>query len=253
MRLEQIVTNLLTNAAKYTESGGEIWLSAHLEGSSIVIKVRDSGIGIPAEQIPRMFELFAQGDRSLARSEGGLGIGLTLAGSLTEMHGGTLTATSAGPGKGSEFVARLPASAPLASGTAAPKQPVEPARRRALRVLVIDDNIDMTRGLARLLKLLNHEVWTAYDGKTGLEAARTHRPDVLLLDIGLPGMDGFQVAEQLRREVFGKDIVLIALTGYGRDEERQRAISAGFDHFVTKPVDYATLETLMAGPSPSAG
>jgi PAS domain S-box-containing protein len=251
VRLEQIVTNLLTNAAKYTENGGQIWLSAHREDGAIVIKVRDTGMGIPPEQIPRMFDLFAQGDRSPARSEGGLGIGLTVARSLAEMHGGLLTAASEGPGTGSEFVVRLPAASPALADPAGPRPRGGPIGRRTSRVLIIDDNIDMVRGLASLLKRQNYEVWIAYDGPSGLEAARVHRPEVLLLDIGLPGMDGYQVAEQLRREAFGKDVVLIAATGYGQEEDRQRALSAGFDHFVIKPVDYATLQALMA-PSGSA-
>jgi CheY-like chemotaxis protein len=195
--------------------------------------------------------LFAQGDRSLARSEGGLGIGLTLARSLAEMHGGCLTATSAGLGRGSEFVVRLPAIAPLTAPSPEPEPRGEPARSRGRRVLVIDDNIDMARTLASLLKLLHHEVCTAYDGPSGLEAARVHRPDVVLLDVGLPGMDGYQVAERLRREEFGKTLRLVAVTGYGQEEDRLRALSAGFDQFVTKPVDYHTLMTLVVGPDGS--
>jgi PAS domain S-box-containing protein len=248
VRLEQIVTNLLTNAAKYTASGGRIWLLADRDDGAIVVKVRDTGMGIPPEQISRMFELFAQGDRSLARSEGGLGIGLTLARSLTELHGGSITATSAGPGTGSEFVVRLPASVPTLESSKGVEPRVEAVPTRGSRVLVIDDNVDMARGLASLLKLQDHEVWTAYDGPSGLVAARTHRPDVLLLDIGLPGMDGYQVAEQLRQEEFGKDVLLIAVTGYGQAEDYQRALSAGFDHFVTKPVDYSKLLSLMVLP-----
>ena len=252
VRLEQILTNLLTNAAKYTENGGKIWLSAEQEVDVIVIKVRDTGMGIRPELLSRMFDLFAQGDRSLARSEGGLGIGLTLARSLAEMHGGSLSATSAGPGKGSEFVVRLPAASPLFDGPAMPNPPMQPGPRPGARVLVIDDNVDTARGLASLLKLLNYEVWTAYDGPTGLEAARGYRPEVVLLDIGLPGLDGYQVAEQLRREDFGKDVLLIAVTGYGHEEDRQQARAAGFDHFVTKPVDYATLVALMVDPGATA-
>jgi PAS domain S-box-containing protein len=248
LRLEQIVTNLLANAAKYTAGGGRIWLSAERDDAAIVVKVRDTGIGMPPDQISRMFELFAQGDRSLARSEGGLGIGLTIARSLAEMHGGRLSATSAGPGKGSEFVVCLPAAEPRLENPAAAKLRVESASKRGARVLVIDDNVDMARGLASLLKLLGHDVWTAYDGPSGLVAAQTHRPEVLLLDIGLPGMDGYQVAEQLRREDFGKEVLLIAVTGYGQEEDRQRALSVGFDHFVTKPVDYTKLVSLMVLP-----
>lgn len=245
VRLEQIVTNLLTNAAKYSDIGGQIWLSAGKEADAIVIRVRDAGIGILPEHLPRIFELFAQADHSLARSDGGLGIGLTLVRSLTEMHGGSVTATSAGPGKGSEFVVRLPAARLSAPDRPPQEPPTIPAQGAGARILVVDDNADVARGLSTLLKLLNHEVWVAYDGPSGLEAARGHRPDVVLLDIGLPGMDGYQVAEQLRREEFGKDLVIIAVTGYGHEEDRQRARSAGFDQFVTKPVDYATLLALI--------
>ncbi len=254
LRLEQIISNLLTNAAKYSDIGSHIWLSAAREGEEIVIKVRDAGVGIPPEQLPRLFELFAQGDRSLARSEGGLGIGLTLVRALAELHGGNVSATSEGPGLGSEFVVRLPAASPMAAdhvdaGHLTPKPCIEPSSGRGSRVLVIDDNIDLAQAVANLLKLLNYEVWMAHDGPSGLEAARGYRPEVVLLDIGLPGLDGFQVAEQLRREEFGKNVVLIAVTGYGYEDDRQRARAAGFDHFVTKPVDFATLVSLMVAPS----
>jgi CheY-like chemotaxis protein len=218
-------------------------LSGAREGNDIVISVRDNGMGIPPDQLSRVFELFAQGDRSLARSEGGLGIGLTLGRSLAELHGGSLTASSPGHGKGSEFVVRLPASPSIDDDN--PQSSRDPQQRRGSRVLVIEDNVDAARTLSSLLKLFNYEVWTAYDGPTGLDAARDHRPQVVLLDIGLPGLNGYQVAEQLRREDFGKDMLLVAVSGYGQDEYRQQARSAGFDHFVTKPVDYNTLRTLL--------
>jgi PAS domain S-box-containing protein len=253
VRLEQIIANLLTNAAKYTEVGGQIWLSAARLAETIVVRVRDSGIGIAPDQLPGIFELFAQGDHSLARSEGGLGIGLTLVRALAEMHGGSVSATSGGPGMGSEFVVYFPAAGPPTAELPVAAPRLEPAAGRGARILVVDDNADVARGMSILLKLLNHEVWIAYDGPSGLEAARGHRPDVVLLDIGLPGMDGYQVAEQLRREDFGKSLLLIAVTGYGHEEDRQRARSAGFDQFVTKPVDYATLAALLpaAGVAPS--
>jgi CheY-like chemotaxis protein/two-component sensor histidine kinase len=252
VRLEQIVTNLLTNAAKYTPSDGRVWLSAHREQSSVVIHIRDNGMGIASDQIDKMFDLFAQGNRSLARSEGGLGIGLTVARSLTELHGGTLVASSPGLNQGSQFTITLPAATP-APESAEPRQahPASTTRKGGSRVMIIDDNIDLARGMAGLLKHLNHQVWVAYDGPSGLEAVRAHRPEVVLLDIGLPGMDGFEVADLLRREEFGKDVLLIAVTGYGQEEDRQHAFSAGFDHFVTKPVDYPTLLALMVGNSPA--
>jgi CheY-like chemotaxis protein len=169
------------------------------------------------------------------------------------MHGGTALATSDGPGTGSEFVVRLPAAGPPAAGTPVAKPRLEPSPGHCARILVVDDNADVARGLATLLKALNHEVWTAHDGPSGLAAARGHRPDVVLLDIGLPGMDGYQVAEQLRREEFGKNLLLIAVTGYGHEENRQRARTAGFDQFVTKPVDFASLLALLpeSGAAPS--
>jgi CheY-like chemotaxis protein len=164
------------------------------------------------------------------------------------LHGGDLTATSAGPGAGSEFVVRLPLSFKLPAGHTGSKPQVSVVSKHGLRVLIIDDNLDMARGMAALLKRLSHEVWTAHDGAAGLEAARSYRPEVILLDIGLPGMDGFLVAEQIRREAFGKEMRIIAVTGYGQEEARQQALSSGFDHFVTKPVDYATLMSLMVAP-----
>jgi len=244
-RLEQILVNLLTNAAKYTESGGTIWLTAGHEGNDIVVKVRDTGIGIPPEKLPKMFELFAQGDRSLARSEGGLGIGLTLVRSLAEMHGGSVTATSEGPGKGSEFIVRLPAVAARAEEM--PRLPAKTPQTIAhrARILVVDDNVDMVRGLVRLLDLLGHDVQTAYDGPTAIETARVHRPEFVLLDLGLPGMDGYQVATRLRQEQGSQDAVIIAITGYGQEDDRCRSREAGFNHHLVKPIDHNVLVTLV--------
>jgi len=245
-RLEQILVNLLANAAKYTESGGTIWFTAGHEGNDIVIKVRDTGIGIPPEKLPQMFELFAQGDRSLARSEGGLGIGLTLVRSLAEMHGGSVTATSEGPGKGSEFMVRLPAVAARAEEI--PRLPAKTPQANAhrARILIVDDNVDMVRGLVRLLELLGHDVQTAYDGPTAVEAARVHRPEFVLLDLGLPGMDGYQVATRLRQEQGSQDAVIIAVTGYGQEDDRCRSREAGFDHHLVKPIDHNVLVTLIS-------
>jgi PAS domain S-box-containing protein len=235
-RLEQMVVNLLTNAAKYTPSGGRIRLIAGIEGAEFVCRVRDNGVGISPELLPRMFELFAQADRSLARSEGGLGIGLTLVRSLAELHGGTVTATSGGPGKGSEFVVRLPAAqrqTPAAPGLKG--GPADSLTRR-FRVLVVDDNVDTAAGMAKLLKLSGHDVRIAHSGEEALKAAHEHRPEVLLLDIGLPGMDGYELASRLRQEECGRDAVLIAVSGYGEEQARHRSEKAGFNHHLVKPV-----------------
>ena len=220
-------------------------MNGYDEGDDVVISVSDRGLGIPPESLPQMFELFAQGDRSLARSEGGLGIGLTVAKKLVEMHGGSITATSDGPGKGSEFTVRLPR-------TKKPDRPSEAAMGRIAasskpaRILVIDDNVDTARVMAKLLKLLGHEVKISHDGPEGIETARDFRPSFVLLDIGLPGMDGYEVAAQLRREVCCKESVIIAVSGYGQDEDRRRSKEAGFHHHLIKPLDHDALITLLA-------
>jgi len=244
-RLEQVAVNLLTNAAKYTQNEGHIRLTARREGDAIAIAVKDDGVGIPPEKLPQMFEMFAQGDRSLARSEGGLGIGLTLVKTLTELHGGSITATSEGAGKGCEFVVRLPAITPPISKPDA-RKPARQPEGRSSRILVIDDNIDTARGLGRLLRLLGHEVATSHDGPAALEAAREHRPEFVLLDIGLPGMDGYEVARRLRQDEGCKDAVLVAISGYGQDEDRRRSKQAGIDHHLVKPIDHDALVTLLA-------
>jgi signal transduction histidine kinase len=243
-RVEQIFLNLLTNAAKYTERGGRIWVTATREGDQVAISVRDDGTGIVPEKLPEMFRLFTQGDRSLARSEGGLGIGLTVVRKLAEMHDGSVVAMSEGLGKGSEFVVRLPLSRKPARS--------EPQARRSnpgagggSRILVVDDSVDTARGMARLLKLLGNEVVSVHDGHAAVEAARTFRPDFVLLDIGLPGLDGYQVASTLRQMGFGKGTVIIATSGYGKEEDRRRSLAAGFDHHLVKPVDFDSLIALI--------
>jgi CheY-like chemotaxis protein len=191
-----------------------------------------------------MFELFAQGDRTLARSEGGLGIGLTVVKKLVQMHGGRITATSEGIGKGSEFSVRLPAAKRPATAKTLIKEPASGPRPTA-RILVVDDNVDTARGMARLLALLGHDVKTAHDGPKAIEVARAQRPEVVLLDIGLPGMDGYAVAAKLRQDGCCRDAVFIAISGYGQDEDRRRSREAGFDHHLVKPVDHNALLTLL--------
>jgi signal transduction histidine kinase/DNA-binding response OmpR family regulator len=248
-RLAQVLTNLLNNAAKYTDEGGHIGLDAGREEGQVVLRVRDTGIGIPAEMLAAVFNLFTQVDRSLDRSQGGLGVGLTLVRRLVELHGGSVQAYSEGPGRGSEFVVRLPALAGRnqrsgdAGGADLPSAP-----RTASRVLVVDDNVDGAESLAMLLRLGGSEVVLAHDGPAGLEAAREFRPDVVVLDIGLPGMDGYEVARRLRADPATKDALLVAVTGYGRDEDRALSREAGFDHHLVKPVDLSHLHEAFASP-----
>jgi PAS domain S-box-containing protein len=245
-RLEQIIVNLLTNAAKYTPRGGKVWLHAARDRGQIVCTVRDNGIGIPADAVGEMFELFAQGPRSIARSEGGLGLGLTIARTLVEMHGGTIVAESAGEGKGSQFIVRLPASDPAIGGNE-PAAPAEqqPAGRRATRILVVDDHIDTAQSLARLLRARRHNVDVVHDGADALLAAEKTAPDVVLLDLGLPGIDGYEVAERLRAKEKGTRATIIAISGYGQEEDRIRSTAAGIDHHLVKPVMFPQLEALL--------
>jgi PAS domain S-box-containing protein len=242
-RLEQILVNLLTNAAKYTPAGGRIQLIVGVEGKELVVRVRDNGIGILPELLPKMFDLFTQGDRSLDRSEGGLGIGLTLVRSLTELHGGTVTASSDGPGKGSEFFVRLPAARTGAESDG--KVEAAAPAARSLRVLVVDDNADTANGMAKLLKLSGHDVRVAHNGEEAINVARDHQPEVMLLDIGLPGMDGYELASKLRREDWSENSVLIAVSGYGEEQARDRSKKAGFHHHLVKPVNFDTVLALL--------
>ena len=246
-RLEQVVVNLLTNAAKYTEPGGSIKVSVQQEGNDAVLRVRDSGVGIAPELLPHVFELFTQAERSLARSEGGLGIGLCLVKRLVEMHRGTVTAYST-LGDGSEFVVRLPVMATPPPSSASSIEMVKPVGG-SLRVLLVEDNVDAAETMALVLGAFGHDVRTAHDGLSGLKVAIEYRPHVVLLDIGLPGMDGFGVAKQLRLQPTLKNIVLVAMTGYGEVAARQRSVDAGFDHHLVKPADFGKLQEILSSVS----
>jgi PAS domain S-box-containing protein len=246
-RLSQVVVNLVNNAAKYTPRGGHIRVSLEREGGQAVLRVRDDGIGMAPDLIPRVFDLFAQGERSLDRSEGGLGIGLTLVRELVTKHGGTVQASSRGPGQGSEFVVRLPALPALAPDAALSEEPRAHPALRPRRVLVVDDNGDSAETMAVLLQLWGHDVQVAHDGTRALALAAQHRPDVVLLDIGLPGMTGYEVAERLREVPGMSGATLVALTGYGQDEDRRRSRAAGFAVHLLKPVAPDALRKVFAG------
>lgn len=245
-RLEQALTNLLVNASRYTEAGGRIWLTAHHEGEHISFKVTDTGIGVIPAKLPEMFELFAQGDRTIARSEGGLGVGLTIAKRIAELHDGSVTAFSEGLGKGSEFTLTLPASwqpKPVPADTPIAAQ----AQNRRSRILIVDDNVDLATGLDRLLTPLGHEIHIAYDGPDAINEALAIRPEFILLDIGLPSMDGYEVARRLRAAGL-QAAVIIAVTGYGQEEDRGLSREAGFNFHLVKPIDFNALVSLIARP-----
>ena len=238
-RLDQILINLLTNAAKYTEPGGSIWLSARQEGEEVVVSIRDTGIGIDPEVLPRVFELFMQVDQSLNRAQGGLGVGLTLTRSLVEMHGGSVTAHSDGQGKGSEFLVRLPAlKAPGPDARIDAGETQVP--NRSLTVLVAEDNPDAARSLALLLRDAGHAVHIAHEGPIAVQMLKKHRPDLIILDIGLPGMSGYEVARAIRQE--DPRVPLVAMTGYAREENT----GAEFDHYLVKPVNPEEVLDLLA-------
>ncbi len=235
VRLAQIIANLLNNAAKYTDNGGQISLVAERDGNEAVIRVRDNGIGISAEMMPKLFEMFAQAADSVGRSRGGLGIGLALAKSLVELHGGRIEARSAGRHQGTEFVVRLPlALATQAPGRAMPADAAGVQGRR--RVLIVDDNVDAARTLEALLRSLGHDVAVAHDGAAALEAARERRPEVVLLDISMPGLDGLELARRLRAQPGFDRVRFAAVTGLGQDADRRRSHEAGFDAHLVKPL-----------------
>jgi PAS domain S-box-containing protein len=244
VRLEQIVSNLLNNAAKYTNPGGRIWLTAGRENNNVVISVRDSGIGILPDMLPRIFEMFMQVEHSAGRTQGGLGIGLTLVRSLVEMHGGKIEARSEGPGKGSEFIVRLPLDDnPRSEIERENMQPF--GQLSSKRVLVVDDNRDAADTLGKLLNLAGAEARAVYNGFAALEVLPTYQPAVLLVDIGMPDMDGYELARRVRQLPECGDLTLIALTGWGQAEDRLRSQAAGFDFHLTKPADFDTLQTLL--------
>jgi PAS domain S-box-containing protein len=245
-RLAQVFSNLLTNSAKYTDRGGRIWLTAERRGGEVVVAVRDTGIGIPAESLPKIFDMFSQVDRSIERTTGGLGIGLALVKGLTEMHGGTVTAASGGPGRGSEFTVRIPALAgePAARrpADAEPAVPSFPPRR----ILVVDDNRDSGESMAELLQLLGNEVALAYDGVEAVERAADFRPEVILMDIGMPRLNGLDATHRIREQPWGRSVVIVALTGYGQVSDRTQSKAAGCDGHLVKPVTLADLQKLLA-------
>ncbi|MDI1484186.1 response regulator [Polyangium sp. y55x31] len=243
-RLTQVFTNLLNNAAKFTPQGGQLGLTATRKGAEVIVRITDTGVGIDAALLPRIFDLFTQGDVSLDRTQGGLGVGLTLVKRLVEMHGGAVMAESAGVGEGSAFTVRLPASnADAGDHDSASREDVEGPE--GLRVLVVDDNRDSAETLSLLLDMLGHEVAQAHDGPSALELARSFRPTVVFLDLGLPGMDGYEVARQLRREPWGKETFVVALSGYGRDEDREQSRMAGCDLHLTKPPDFDVVRQIL--------
>jgi signal transduction histidine kinase/CheY-like chemotaxis protein len=246
VRLEQIVSNLLSNAVKYTPRGGHVHVAVELERETGRIRVADDGVGIDPEALPRIFELFSQDDQTLDRSRGGLGVGLTLVRSLVALHGGTVTARSAGRGQGSEFVVELPCARAKAAAPG-PAEETLPAAAVPLRILLIDDNPDIRAGLRELLRLAGHEVLESARGEDGIELALHRRPHAILVDIGLPGLDGYTVARRVRAEL-GDAVRLVALTGYGSAQDRQRSFDAGFDEHMTKPTTFEVLCRVLVSP-----
>jgi signal transduction histidine kinase/CheY-like chemotaxis protein len=252
VRMTQVLTNLLKNAAKYTEPGGRIWFTAEADKGGLTLRVRDTGIGMTPDERDRVFDLFEQGGDTVKQAKGGLGIGLTLVRSLVRMHGGTVEARSAGVGLGSEFIVRLPTTFGPREAPAEPTPARKPIRAPApkiaarMRVLVVDDVVATAAGMAAMLGLWNYEAKTCHDAFAALELVRTFKPDVVLADIGLPQMDGYQLASEMRRIPSLRETVIVAVSGYGQESDRMKSKAAGFDRHLTKPVDPADLESLLA-------
>jgi CheY-like chemotaxis protein len=244
-RLAQVFANLLNNAAKFTPRMGNIWLNVARSGDEIVVSVRDDGVGIPRDMLPRVFDMFTQVDRSLDRSQGGLGIGLSLVKGLVELHGGRVEAHSSGSGTGSEFLVSLPGiQQPAGKRTSGRDKAKKIAGRR---VLVVDDNLDAAKSLALLLANMGNETQAVYDGSTALTVGAAFRPDLVLLDIGMPKLDGYDTARRIRREPWGSDVTLVAVTGWGHEDARRKSRDAGFDYHTVKPIEIAALATLLDG------
>jgi len=244
-RITQVVVNLLNNAAKYTPEGGDVWITLREEGADAVVKVRDNGSGIPPDLLENVFDLFAQGERTLDRSEGGLGIGLTLARRIVLLHGGSIQAHSDGPGKGSEFVVRLPKLDPKAWESGPAHVSRSPGKAGKRTVLIVDDNHDAAESAAMLLRMAGHDVTIEHTGHEALERLKAGFPEVILLDIGLPDIDGYAVARRIREQTGGREVRIFAMTGYGQEEDRQRSRAAGFDGHLLKPVMPADLFALV--------
>ncbi len=244
-RLEQVIVNLLANAIKYTDKGGQIWLTVQREAGECVLSVRDTGVGMAPELLPHIFDLFTQAERSLDRSQGGLGIGLALVQRIVEMHQGRVDVSST-LGKGSEFVVRLPLmTAPAMQRTPSQEEEDKSSKKACLRILVTDDNEDSAQALELLLVALGHDVVATYDGPSALKAAAEFHPHLVLLDIGLPGMNGYEVATTMRQQANFKNVVLVAVSGYGQDSDQQRSTEAGFDHYLIKPPDFNQLQKIL--------
>ncbi len=252
LRLSQILSNLLVNAAKYSDAGSHIELAATVKGNTVSLSVKDNGIGFDAQSFAEMFTMFAQVKSSIDRAEGGLGIGLALVKGLVALHGGSVEAVSAGLGRGSEFVIHLPASVVMSRGEPAGAPDPKPAQgggNEGLKVVVADDNRDAADSMAMILRLSGHEVWVAHSGEEALQIGRQVSPAVMILDIGMPALSGYEVAAAVRAEAWGRDILLLAVTGWGQAGDKDKAKAAGFNHHLTKPVDLDRVEQLLRGSS----